>query len=194
MQKIYLLFAILTCYPVLAVEHPPTPVKQVDLPRYMGTWYEIARLPMPYQKQCKDDISATYSLNQDASVTVVNRCRTADGSYDRVKGRATSDNDSANRLHVTFLPAWLRWLPIGKAPYWILRLDKNYRYALVGTPDRKYLWILSRTPQIDSTTYQNYLKTAQQQGYNTSNIIRNPGTKKPAPTQQHITPANIPVQ
>lgn len=158
---------------VQAADLPPLQtVDRVDIGRYAGTWYEIARLPMPFQKQCAANVTATYMPNPDNTVTVINRCLKADGNWSVAEGLARPQSDANNRLNVSFLPKVLRRLPFGKAPYWIMALDENYRTAMVGQPDRKYLWILSRTPQIDESVYQAYLKLAAEQGYDLSELIR----------------------
>ena len=162
--------------PAVAAETaaPPATVAEVDVPRYMGRWHEIARLPMRFQNDCVRDVTADYRLNENRSVTVLNRCRKADGEMIEATGLAKAADAGGSKLKVTFLPKGLRWLPFGKASYWILRLDASYQTALVGTPDRKYLWLLSRTPDIDEAVYQRYLDTAREQGYDLDGLIRNP--------------------
>ena len=150
----------------------PTTVAQVNLQRYLGQWYEIARLPMFFQRKCASHVTATYRMNPDGTVAVNNRCRKTDGSVVQAIGQATVANTSASQLKVTFLPKPLRWLPFGTADYWILGLEENYQSALVGTPDRKYLWILSRTPTLLSSTYQSYIDQAKQQGYRVDQLIQ----------------------
>ncbi|XXQ67718.1 lipocalin family protein [Neisseriaceae bacterium B1] len=152
----------------------PTTVAQVDVPRYMGKWHEIARLPMRFQDDCARDVQAVYTLNADKTVTVNNSCRRANGEMMSVEGQAKAVDATGSKLRVTFLPKAIRWLPVGKAPYWILRLDSDYQTALVGTPNRKYLWILSRSPQIAPDVYQSYLQTAREQGYAVDKLIVNP--------------------
>lgn len=156
----------------------PTPVDKVDLTRYSGTWYEIARLPLYFQRKCASDVTATYTLQTDGSIQVDNRCKTADNKTQQSIGRATKNGDSGSKLKVTFLPKGLRWLPFGKADYWILDLDDNYQYALVGTPNNKNLWILSRTPTMNEATYQALTAKAQAQGYNLINFKRTVQTSK----------------
>lgn len=152
----------------------PNTVAQVDIGRYMGKWHEIARLPMKFQNDCVRDVQAVYSLNPDQTVKVLNSCRRADGSLMSVEGLARPTDNTGSKLKVTFLPKALRWLPIGRAPYWILRLDKDYQTALVSTPNRQYLWLLSRTPNIAPELYQSYLQTAREQGYDLQPLVNNP--------------------
>ena len=147
----------------------PTAVDSVDLEKYVGTWYEIARLPMYFQRKCAGDVTATYTLNSaDNSVGVLNKCKGDDGELISADGIARVADDSGSKLKVTFLPSWLRWLPVGRADYWVLARDADYNTALVGTPDNKYLWLLARTPDISADTYTKYRQIATNQGYDLS--------------------------
>lgn len=157
--------------PSMPQQDLPT-VAQVDVARYAGTWYEIARLPMPFQKQCAANVTAQYSLNANNTITVLNRCQRADGTWSQAEGLARPKNQTNSRLSVSFLPKALRWLPFGQSPYWVMALDNDYQYAMIGQPNRKYLWLLSRTPQMDENVYQAYLFQAQAQGYDVSKVIR----------------------
>lgn len=152
-------------------DKPLQTVDYVDVERYMGKWYEIARLPMPYQQQCVADVSANYHLNADGSITVINRCQKSDGGWSVSEGLAKAVSQDNSKLTVTFLPKWLRWLPVGDAPYWVMALDDDYQSAMVGQPSREYLWILSRTPVLDGNTYQAYLDKAVAQGYKLDGLI-----------------------
>lgn len=140
--------------PVAAADAPSAPVEPIaalDVPRYMGSWYEIARYPNWFQKKCVGDSRADYSLLESGEVRVVNRCREADGSVSEAVGvaRQIGGADSP-RLEVRFAPAWLSFLPIVWGDYWVLDLDPDYRLVAVGEPSREYLWILSRTPTVDA--------------------------------------------
>src|SRR5690606_32171966 len=125
-------------------------VGALDLDRYLGTWYEIGRLPLRQEDDHASDVTATYSRRDDGAILVDNRCRDAEGQPVQAMGRATPDDRRAGRLSVSFLPAGLRWVPFTEADYWVLKLDAEYRVALVGTPDREHLWLLSREPQLDA--------------------------------------------
>ena len=141
-------------------------VPSVDLSRYVGQWYEIARLPNRFQKKCADSVTANYTLRSDGSIQVVNRCRKASGEFTTAKGKAKIVDKKTNaKLKVTFF-----WPFYGK--YWILDLGPNYEYAVVGEPGRDYLWILSRTPQIDEALYQQLLAKMQARGFDTTRMIR----------------------
>ncbi len=130
-------------------KHPHLPtVERVDLDRYLGTWYEIARYPAPFQEGCVAT-SATYSLRDGGGIRVLNRCLVErfDGELREAEGRAKIvDRDTNARLKVTFF-----WPFYGD--YWVLDLGPDYEWALVGEPSRKYLWILSRSRQMDPAVY-----------------------------------------
>jgi apolipoprotein D and lipocalin family protein len=141
-------------------------VDTVDLSRYAGRWYEIARLPNRFQKKCVDSVSATYTLRSDGKVDVVNRCRKANGEYTTAKGKAKVVDKKTNaKLKVTFF-----WPFYGD--YWILDLGPDYEYAVVGAPNRDYLWILSRTPEIDNQLYERLLAKMATRGFETQRMIR----------------------
>jgi len=144
----------------------PTTVDSVDLNTYAGTWYEIGRLPMYFQRKCAGDVTANYAQKDDGSgITVTNKCVSEDGSGIVAEGLAKPVDESGSKLKVTFLPKWIRWIPVGRADYWVLARDAEYKTALVGTPDKKYLWLLARSPNISQETYTKYRQIAQQQGY-----------------------------
>lgn len=144
----------------------PTTVDSVDLKKYAGTWYEIGRLPMYFQRNCASDVTATYVEKTDGSgIKVINQCKAQDGSGITAEGLAKPADSTGSKLKVTFLPSWIRWLPVGRADYWILAHDADYKTALVGTPDKDYLWLLARSPNVSQETYAKYRQIAQQQGY-----------------------------
>jgi apolipoprotein D and lipocalin family protein len=141
-----------------------TVVPSLDLHRYAGTWYEIARLPNRFQRKCAGDVSATYTLRPDGKVTVVNQCRRADGSMTKAVGIARPAGSGADaKLKVTFF-----WPFSGD--YWVLDLDPEYRWALVGEPRRKYLWVLSRTRTMEEPLLRRVLDTARREGYDLSRL------------------------
>ncbi len=149
-------------------------VGAVDLSRYVGRWYEIARLPNRFEKKCADSVTATYTLRSDGKVEVVNRCRKANGDYTTAKGKAKIVDKKTNaKLKVTFF-----WPFYGD--YWILDLGPNYEYAVVGAPNRDYLWILSRTPQLDEQLYQGLLAKMAASGFETERMIRTSHPTEPA--------------
>ncbi len=118
----------------------PTTVDNVDLKRYAGKWYEIGRLPMYFQRNCARDVTATYTGKSDGSgITVLNQCVGAEGIGIKAEGLAKPADNTGSKLKVSFLPSWIRWLPVGRADYWVLARDGDYQTALIGTPDKDYL-------------------------------------------------------
>ncbi|MBA1204881.1 lipocalin family protein [Pseudomonas capeferrum] len=150
----------------------PKTAGEVDLKRYEGKWFELARLPMYFQRDCAQS-EAHYNLRTDGTVGVLNRCRTLEGEWQSAEGSATLQTPGqTDRLWVEFDNWFSRLLPgVAKGDYWILYVDQRYRTALVGSPDRKYLWILSRTPNLPAVEREHLLAKARQQGYDTSRMI-----------------------
>lgn len=147
---------------------PVTVVPKVDLDRYAGKWYEIAKYPNRFQRGCVG-ATAEYTPAQDGkSIRVVNRCvEDGPGGRERsVRGKArVVDRDTNAKLKVTFF-----WPFSGD--YWILALGPGYEYAVVGTPDRKYLWFLARTPTVDDGLYARLVEEARRQGFDPARIER----------------------
>lgn len=141
-------------------------VPSVDLAKYAGQWYEIARLPNRFEKNCVSSVTANYSLRGDGKIDVINQCRKASGKLESAKGKAkVVDKRSNAKLKVTFF-----WPFYGD--YWILDLGSDYEYSVVGDKSRKYLWILSRTPQMDEALYERLLANMADQGFDTSRMIK----------------------
>ncbi len=149
--------------PALAETSPVQTVPAVDLARYVGKWYEVAAFPMFFQRNCAGDTTAEYAFRPDGDISVVNRCRTEDG-FDEATARAWAVEGSGNaRLKVSFF-----W-PF-RADYWVIGLDSGYRWAVVGNPERKYLWILSRTPKLPQDQLESALASARAQGFDLAQL------------------------
>jgi apolipoprotein D and lipocalin family protein len=143
---------------------PPVPVKQVDLRRYAGLWYEIARIPNRFQKQCVRDVTARYEIALDGRITVTNSCVEADGKTSQASGVAKIvDGETNSRLRVSFV-SFLGVRPFW-GDYWILGLGDDYEYAVIGGPDRKYGWILARSPHPTAETMEKAWGVVVAQGY-----------------------------
>lgn len=157
----------------IRAEQPLDLVDSVDLERYQGRWHEIARLPNRFQSQCVSDVSAHYTVREDGRIDVVNRCRTADGGWSEVDGIARrEDEDGSNAaLEVRFAPRWLSIFPFVWGDYRILALGDDYRYALVGSEDRKYLWILARDRSLADETLQKLMSEAARQGFDVDRLV-----------------------
>lgn len=174
LKKLTLLSVILGAgvWATAYAQKPMPTIAQVDLGKYLGVWYEIARKPMYFQKQCVKNVQAVYTLNVNGNVSVENSCVNQDGHIEQAQGEAYVVNAPHNsKLRVSFLPESLRWLPVGRGDYWILKLDANYQTVLVGEPKRKYMWVLSREPHLSDEVLQEYLKYAQSLGYRTNDLI-----------------------
>lgn len=155
-------------------EQKPAVVPSVDLSRYQGKWYEIARFPNRFEKSCASDVSATYTLNADNTIRVVNECRKANGEMKRAEGKARrADKDGpTSKLEVRFAPAFLSFLPVVWGDYWVIDLAPDYSYSVVGDAKRDYLWILSRTPLMDDVKYQQAVNAASAQGFEVSRLVK----------------------
>jgi len=143
-----------------------TTVKQLDLKRYMGTWYEIARYDHSFERNLVG-VTATYSLRPDGKITVINQGykNTLDGKLSRAKGKAKQpDPEEPGKLKVSFFLFFY-------ADYYVLELDEDYQWVLIGSSTDKYLWILSRTPEVGKDTMNDILEKARQRGYETSKLI-----------------------
>lgn len=134
---------------VHAADNPPpvpplTTINALDVPRYMGTWYEIAKFPAWFQKKCVADTRAEYTLQPDGGVQVINCCRQGSGEMKEALGSGRQSGDAtSSKLEVRFAPAWLSFLPMVWGDYWVIDLDPAYQLVAVSKPKREYLWILS---------------------------------------------------
>ncbi len=141
-------------------------IAALDVPRYLGTWYEIAKFPNWFQKKCVSNTKAVYSAKSDGNLRVLNSCKTATGETSEAEGsaRQIGAKDSP-KLEVRFAPEWLSFLPMVWGDYWVIDLDAQYQVAVVSDPRREYLWVLSRTPQLDPKVYADILQRLKQQQF-----------------------------
>jgi apolipoprotein D and lipocalin family protein len=169
----FLMLMFIADYCFSAEPIPVAAVDSVDLVKYCGTWYEIARLPNWFQRKCDCNTTAEYILQTDGKIKVVNRCLKTDSSQIVAEGiaRKEENNGSNAKLKVRFAPSWVGWIPFVWGTYWILDLAPDYSYAAVGDPSRKYLWILSRTPQVDSVVYGSIVGRMKEMGFETERLI-----------------------
>lgn len=175
-----LLVAAVLVAPAAAIEshEPLKSVPTLDLARYAGTWHEIARLPTSFEQDCVRAITATYTSLPDGRLGVRNECTTDDGSR-RVAEGVARPGDAPAQLEVRFAPGWLSVLPFVWADYWVIALDDEYRWAIVGEPDREYLWFLSREPVVDKRTLEDLKGRARTLGYDLDALIVNPEQHAP---------------
>lgn len=164
---------LMLSFPCMA-RSPLELVDSLDLERYQGRWYEIARLPNRFQSHCDGEVTAEYALLDDGRVSVTNRCRRADGSWSEAEGIARPDDADSREsaLEVRFAPRWLSWLPFVWGEYRVMALDDDYQYALVGSDDRELLWILARQPELPDDIFAHLVAEAQRQGFDTTGLIR----------------------
>jgi apolipoprotein D and lipocalin family protein len=157
-------------------QSPVRAVPAVDLARYAGRWYEIARLPNSFQAKCTGETTADYELLANGQMRVVNQCRQADGTMKRAEGRArlADRKGPTSKLKVRFAPAFLSFLSAVWGDYWVLDLTEDYSAALVGEPGRRYLWVLSRTPVLTDSICRRMLDTAVRQGFDVTRLVRSP--------------------
>lgn len=160
------------------------PVAAIELPRYLGTWYQVALIPNRFQSQCASDTTASYRQRSDGAIEVINRCRDARGALDEAIGYArptgilTEGFLKPAQLEVSFLPSWLRWAQAighwGWGAYWVIQLAPDYRYAVIGEGSRRYLWVLSRTPGLSGEDDAAIRARLREQGYDLERLQVHP--------------------
>lgn len=155
-------------WPVRAADRDALPLESIpslDLTRYLGRWYEIAKFPNWFQRKCVADTSAHYSILSAGRVRVTNRCRLESGKMDEALGVARqTGSETSSRLEVRFAPDWLAFLPLVWGNYWVIDLDPEYQLVAISEPKREYLWILSRTPRVEPGRYARLLERLKLQG------------------------------
>ena len=163
--------------PAMAQAQTPSPVRtvpSVNLDRYAGDWFEIARFPNRFQRQCLGEVRATYARRSDGLVDVTNRCRTAEGETEALGVARIADERTSAKLKVRFAPAWLSWLPPVWGDYWIIGLAPDYAWAVVGDPGREYLWILARAPHLDGKSLAEARAAARDNGFDIERLVPTP--------------------
>jgi len=152
----------------------PAPVRTVDtvdLDRYLGDWFEIARFPNRFQRACAGDVRATYAKRADGRIDVINRCRTANGVVEARGVARVVDSRTSAKLKVRFAPAVLSFLPFVWGDYWILGLGDDYSWAVVGSPGRDYLWVLARAPVLEPDRFKSALAAARANGFDVERLV-----------------------
>jgi apolipoprotein D and lipocalin family protein len=176
-KRIVLIAGCLVTLSAIGLAHaqgkrPLRVVPEVDLARYAGQWYEIARFPNRFQKRCAGEVTAQYTLQPSGKISVLNRCRLENGGQIQAEGvaRVVGKGQPNSILKVRFAPAFLSFIPQVWGDYQIIALSPDYTHALVGDPTREYLWILSRSPQMDDATYNRLVEEARAQGFDVSRL------------------------
>jgi apolipoprotein D and lipocalin family protein len=169
-----LLFASLLATTMAQAPATVRTVPAVDLDRYAGDWFEVARYPNWFERNCTGEVRASYARRADGDIDVVNRCTKSDGSITEARGLArVVDAKTRAKLQVRFAPAVLSFLPFVWGDYWILGLAPDYSWAVVGSPDGKYLWILARTARLDPASYARAVEAAKANGFDPSRLVKN---------------------
>ncbi len=152
---------------ILGAKPPLQVVDELDLSRYLGTWYAVASIPTTFERNCAQGTTATYALQPNGQIEVVNVCFSADGQRIEARGRAwVPDPKAPAKLKVSFVNLLgLRFFP---ADYWVIDLASDYSYAVVGHPSRNYGWILSRTPTLPADALKGIRERLEVQGYDWS--------------------------
>lgn len=166
--------AVAAAEPTPAPAPPPLqPIASLDLPRYMGRWYELARYPNRFQQQCTGAATADYRLLPGGTVQVLNRCPQAGDRVDEALGEARRIGpEGAATLQVRFAPAWLSFLPFVWGSYWVVELDAAYQLAVVSEPQREYLWVLSRQPELPAAEWAALNERLRALGFDPARLIR----------------------
>ena len=174
---IALLATVVTAAASQGQPSPVQTVQRVEIDRYLGDWFEIARFPNRFQRMCAGDVLASYARRADGRLDVVNRCRTERGDVTEARGVArVVDVRTSARLKVRFAPAALSFLPFVWGDYWILGLADDYTWAVVGSPDRTYLWVLARTPVLGASQLNAAQAAARASGFETQRLVYTPHT------------------
>lgn len=154
-----------------AAQAPLATIDALQLSRYEGRWFEIAKYPNVFQRKCVADTTAYYASAPSGTVRVTNRCRVADGSMIEAVGEArVVGAEGSPTLKVRFAPAWLGWIPLVWGDYWVIDLDAAYTLSAVSEPERDYLWILARTPQVPESALKPLLARLEAKGFDLSRL------------------------
>lgn len=153
------------------------PVDKIDLDRYLGTWVEIASVPQFFQRKCVRDTKATYSAAENALIRVENICTRDDGASEKIEGRARRvDADNPGKLEVTFVELFGEYRFWISGGYWVIALDSNYQWAVVGHPSRRFGWVLARDKRLTPVALAEIIGRIKSQGYDACEFVVTPQT------------------
>jgi apolipoprotein D and lipocalin family protein len=171
------LCSVVPLFPSISSATDVKTVEKVDLARYQGSWHEIASIPQFFQRKCVRDTVATYSQLEGGEIKVENTCTRDDAGKERAEGRARLyDSAETAKLTVTFLQLFGAFRYWAGGDYWVIELDPNYQWAVIGHPSRKYGWVLSRTPTQSVSTLAEIIGRIKAQGYDACEFIITPQT------------------
>lgn len=150
-------------------------VNGIDLSRYAGRWYEIGKYPNRFQKQCVANTTANYTIKKNGRIEVLNECVKKDGTTAKAVGEAKIGDKTNNaKLKVRFAPGFTSFLPFVWANYWVIDIAPDYSYSVIGEAGRDYFWILSRSPEMNTATYQSILRRAETMGFDPNRVEKTP--------------------
>lgn len=156
-------------------------VNSVNIERYAGRWYEIAKYPNRFQRSCISNTTADYAIKSNGRIEVTNQCIKKDGKVNRAVGEAKIVDKTTNaKLKVRFAPRFLSFLGFVWGDYWIIELADDYSHVVIAEPGRNYFWILSRKPEMDDRTYQAILGRAETRGFQPSRVVKTPQSRTAA--------------
>ncbi len=189
-MKNFILFSLASILLSTAQAKAVTTVEYVDLTRYVGQWYEIAAMPQWFQKQCVGDVTANYKTLPNGRIQVINGCLTDKGVVTTTTGEAkVTDSNSNSKLRVTFAKIFRKYIYSFGGDYWIIDLEPNYNYAVIGNPTREYGWILARQPSLPDQDLLAIEANLKSQGYDTCKFlttVQNGGLNTKMPLCQYL--------
>ena len=176
MRNAQLVMALFGCLStVTAYAEPIRAVAELELDRYLGVWYEIARKPFSGQKTCTHAAKTIYTLNENGQILIQQQCLTKQGrEYQQAAEGFIANQPFNSKFKVSYLPEAVRWIPVLRGDYWILKIDEDYQTVLVGEPKRQYLWLLAREPALEPRLIKHYLNYAKSLGYDLDDLIYSP--------------------
>ena len=162
---------VVIAYGVAIAPPPVRSADKLDLRRYAGTWYELARVPNKLETNCSADVTATYRVLGDGSMSLVTRCVDNAERVNVAVAQAQSLPGAPAQMRLSYLPSWLDWWPLSHDEHWVVMVDNDYRYAVVSDPSRESLSILSRTPMIEPRTYDSIVSRLREQRYPVERLV-----------------------
>lgn len=189
-MKNFILFALASILLSSGHAKAVTTVSNVDLTRYVGQWYEIASMPQWFQKKCVSDVTANYRTLPSGRIEVINSCRTENGTMTSTTGEAkVKDTNSNSKLRVTFAKIFRKYIYTFGGDYWIIDLEPNYNYAVIGHPTLEYGWILARQPSLPDQDLLAIEANLKKQGYDTCKFlttVQSGGLNKKTPLCEYL--------
>ena len=179
-KQLFLSLLLTTCSLTVWAQSELATIPSLNVPRYMGTWYEVAKFPNPFQKNCVSNTVATYEAQPNGIIRVTNRCTESNGKVKEAVGEARQiGNATSPKLEVRFAPAWLSFLPFVWGNYWVIDLDEGYQLVAISEPTQELLWVLSRTPVPNAAAYKELDIRLAKKGFDLKKMELTPHKKQP---------------